>query len=97
MNNIDAMTQETKVKQVASALADYLLTGNRQASIELARLIRADESKTLGWFARALTDELHKWPVTTRSLETGDVVMILQATARHLLNDLQSHALSEPR
>jgi len=48
MNNINAMTQETKVKQAASALADYLLTGNRQASIELARLIRADEGNALG-------------------------------------------------
>ena len=64
------------------------MTIDRQASIELARLIRADEGNALGWFARALTDELHKWPVTTHSLETGDVVMILQAAARHLLNDL---------
>ncbi len=88
MNNIDAIAQETKVKQAALALADCLLTGNRQASIELARLIRADEGNALGWFTRALTDELHKWPVTTSSLEEGDVTMILQAADRHLLDSL---------
>ena len=78
--------RKTEISTAATDLATSLIQGDHYASLHLARLLVADESKACRLFARAVAERLQRWP--TKMMQEDDVLMVLRAAARDLVNGM---------
>ena len=79
-----------EIRGAASRLTDSLTCGGPEADMHLARLILADgpeESCAYRAFARALARQLQGWVKTGQPMREDDVVRMLRAAARELVDE----------
>ena len=78
--------RKMEIHKAAEDLATGLIQGDHYASLHLARLLVADESKACRLFARAVAERLQRWP--TAKMQEDDVLMVLRAAARDLVSGM---------
>lgn len=79
--------RKTEIRTAAADLANSLIAGDHYAGLHLARLLAIDEDDSFRLFARAMADQLQRWP--TRMMQEDDVLMVMRAAARDLIGELR--------
>ena len=78
---------KTEIRTAAADLANSLITGDHYAGLHLARLLVADEDNSCRLFARAMAEQLQRWPI--RVMQEDDVLLVMRAAARDLVGELR--------